>query len=45
MALTKCIECGKEVSSYADNCPHCGAPTNLEIIEEKKRRKKEKRFT
>lgn len=43
MALTKCIECGKEVSSYADNCPHCGAPTNLEIIEEKKKEEKKKK--
>ncbi len=24
MALTKCKECGKEVSSLADICPHCG---------------------
>lgn len=26
MALTKCNECGKEVSEKADKCPHCGAP-------------------
>lgn len=26
MALTKCSECGKEVSTKADKCPHCGAP-------------------
>ena len=25
MALKKCKECGKEVSSKADLCPHCGA--------------------
>ena len=25
MALLKCKECGKEVSSKADKCPHCGA--------------------
>ena len=24
MALIKCIECGKEISSKADTCPHCG---------------------
>lgn len=24
MALTKCKECGKEVSSSATKCPHCG---------------------
>lgn len=26
MALTKCSECGKEVSTKADKCPNCGAP-------------------
>jgi hypothetical protein len=26
MALTKCKECKKEVSTKADKCPHCGAP-------------------
>lgn len=26
MALTKCKECGKEISIKADKCPHCGAP-------------------
>lgn len=25
MALTKCTECGKEVSDSAGKCPHCGA--------------------
>jgi DNA-directed RNA polymerase subunit RPC12/RpoP len=24
MALTKCKECGKEVSTTAKKCPHCG---------------------
>lgn len=24
MALIKCSECGKEVSSSAKTCPHCG---------------------
>ncbi|MDY5355633.1 MAG: zinc ribbon domain-containing protein, partial [Eubacteriales bacterium] len=24
MALIKCPECGKEVSSSAPTCPHCG---------------------
>jgi len=27
MALEKCPECGKEISSNAESCPHCGAPT------------------
>lgn len=25
MPMTKCRECGKDISSTADNCPHCGA--------------------
>ena len=24
MAMTKCPECGKEVSDTAKTCPHCG---------------------
>jgi hypothetical protein len=27
MALTKCSECGGEISDLAITCPHCGAPT------------------
>lgn len=27
MALIKCSECGKEISSNARSCPHCGNPT------------------
>ena len=26
MALIKCPECGKQVSSKAPTCPNCGAP-------------------
>ncbi len=26
MALIKCSECGKEISSNAESCPHCGNP-------------------
>ena len=26
MAMTKCTECGHEISSTATTCPHCGAP-------------------
>ncbi len=26
MALIKCSECGKEISSEAKVCPHCGKP-------------------
>lgn len=27
MALKKCVECGGEISSKADSCPKCGAPS------------------
>ena len=29
MALIKCSECGKEISSSAKKCPHCGINVNL----------------
>lgn len=29
MALIKCSECGKEISSTAPSCPNCGALTNV----------------
>ena len=28
MALIKCIECGRQFSSFADACPGCGCPTH-----------------
>lgn len=28
MALIKCPECGREVSTMAVSCPHCGCPIN-----------------
>lgn len=33
MALVKCIECGNEVSSFAEVCPKCGCP--ISIIKER----------
>ncbi len=30
MALIKCKECGRDVSSLATNCPNCGAPVIAE---------------
>jgi len=30
MALMKCPECGKEVSTAASTCPHCGYPLKKE---------------
>ncbi len=34
--LQKCVDCGKDVSSDAAACPHCGRPvkTEEEILEE-----------
>lgn len=29
MALIKCEECGKEISSQAEFCPHCGKPSSV----------------
>ena len=31
MALIKCHECGKEISTKAKECPHCGAPAKSPI--------------
>jgi len=37
MALVDCSECNKKISSEAKNCPHCGAPVDLEKIKEKQK--------
>ncbi len=29
MAIIKCIECGHDVSEYADKCPNCGCPITV----------------
>ena len=31
MALIKCKECGKEISSKAKSCPNCGYPIEEEV--------------
>lgn len=36
MALIKCKECGKEISSMAESCPNCGCPIEREVNTEKK---------
>ena len=33
MSLKKCDECGKEISTVAKTCPHCGAPSKSKKIE------------
>ena len=38
MALMKCPECGKEMSSTALSCPHCGAPNKQEQTKEENRK-------
>mgnify|MGYP000102439258 CR=1 FL=1 len=40
MALIKCYECGKEISSLAPHCIHCGAPRKAQ-----KKKKASKRET
>jgi hypothetical protein len=35
MAMIKCPECGKDVSSRAPSCPNCGNPINLKSGPEK----------
>lgn len=37
MALIKCRECGSEISSRADSCPHCGAKTRFGMNESGKK--------
>lgn len=32
MALIKCRECGKEISSFANCCPNCGCPVTSDIV-------------
>jgi len=39
MALIKCPECKKEISTTAEACPHCGALINEEIIQLQKKKK------
>lgn len=29
MSILRCIECGHDVSSFADRCPNCGCPVNV----------------
>ncbi len=31
MPLMNCEECGKEISSKANTCPHCGLPLKFEM--------------
>lgn len=37
MAMIKCRECGAEISSRAEMCPHCGAKTRFGIQEGEKK--------
>jgi len=32
MALTKCGECGKQISDKATSCPGCGAPVEISTV-------------
>ena len=38
MAMTKCKECGADVSTQAESCPKCGAPISpKKPVKEKKK--------
>lgn len=37
MALITCKECGKEISSTAESCPHCGHKTDIAAVNAQKR--------
>ena len=32
MAMSKCKECGKSISTLAKTCPHCGVPKPVKKI-------------
>ena len=34
MAMIQCKECGKELSSGAKFCPHCGCPNKVSVCPE-----------
>ena len=34
MSLTKCPDCGHEVSTYAEICPNCGYPLKMKLAKE-----------
>lgn len=38
MAIKKCDECGNEISTKAEKCPHCGAPQELAVEREELRK-------
>jgi len=40
MAMSKCRECGKAVSTLAKTCPSCGVPKPTKILKKKKTIKK-----
>lgn len=39
MAVAKCQECKKDVSTTADKCPHCGAPAPDKVLRKKRSRR------
>ena len=40
MAMSKCRECGKAVSTLAKTCPSCGVPKPTKILKKKNSTKK-----
>jgi uncharacterized membrane protein YvbJ len=35
MAIISCPECGKQISDRAAECPQCGCPINVSVVEKK----------
>jgi len=40
MPLQKCLDCGKEISTAAYSCPHCGKPNRVLINQSSKIQRK-----
>lgn len=44
MAMIKCRECGREISSEAERCPQCGCPTQKAMQKAQERSENDKRL-
>lgn len=44
MSLIECLECGKNVSEYANNCPNCGYNIQQYVIKKKKENNRSQRI-
>lgn len=44
MAIIKCTECGQEVSTEAEVCPHCGKPNNPAVVGQLQKKNRSEQF-